>query len=175
MFSKLNTILIIIIIAVFAVLGYFGFQAWQERKMPKANTPAVSAPVEKVKLMIIENKGKESEDRDAILEADVRKIDSAVKEYAKDHDGRYPMSYFKDPCQAVRYCLKGVNINSREKAYLNPIPQVKSGNLDYHYTADNEKKTYCARTPMVLETANTRVFQCSHDACGRVEFEKACQ
>jgi len=175
MFSKLNTILIIIIIAVFAVLGYFGFQAWQERKMPKANTPAVSAPVEKVKLMIIENKGKESEDRDAILEADVRKIDSAVKEYAKDHDGRYPMSYFKDPCQAVRYCLKGVNVNSREKAYLNPIPQVKPGNLDYHYTADNEKKTYCARTPMVLETANTRVFQCSHDACGRVEFEKACQ
>ena len=173
--KKINLVLIIIIIAVFAVLGYFGFQTWQARGIPKTNTPAVSAPVERVKLMTIENKGKESEDRDAILEADVRKIDSAVKEYAKDHDGRYPMSYFKDPCQAVRYCLKGVNINSREKAYLNPIPQVKSGNLDYHYTADNEKKTYCARTPMVLETANTRVFQCSHDACGRVEFEKACQ
>src|SRR3989344_4308800 len=117
--SKLNTILIVVIVVVFAMLGYFGFQAWQARKMPKANTPAVSASVERVKLMTIENKGKESEDRDAILEADVRKVDSAVKEY--------------------------------------------------------DKKIYCARTPMVLETANTMVFQCSHDACGRVEFEKACQ
>src|SRR3989344_8413982 len=173
--SRINIILITVIILVLGTLGYFGFQAWRARKTPKTNIPAVSAPVKKFQPIVIENKGKESEERDAALEADVRKIDSAVKEYAKDHDGRYPMSYFKDPCQAVRYCLKGVNINSREKAYLNPIPQVKSGNLDYHYTADNEKKIYCARTPMVLETANTMVFQCSHDACGRVEFEKACQ
>ena len=173
--KKINLVLTIIIILILGALAFFGFQTWQARGIPKTNTPAVSAPVERVKLMTIENKGKESEERDVALEADVRKIDSAVKEYAKDHSGRYPMSYFKDPCQAVRYCLKGVNVNSREKAYLNPIPQVKPGNLDYHYTADNEKKTYCARTPMVLETANTMVFQCSHDACGLVEFEKACQ
>ena len=173
--KKINLVLTIIIILILGALAFFGFQTWQAREIPKTNTPAVSAPVERVKLMTIENKGKESEDRDAILEADARKIDSAVKEYAKDNNGRYPMSYFKDPCQAARYCLKGVNINSREKAYLNPIPQVKPGNLDYHYTADNEKKTYCVKTPMVLETANTMVFQCTPDACGRVEFEKACQ
>ena len=173
--KKINLVLIIIIVLVLGTLGYFGFQTWQAREIPKTNTPAVSAPVKKFQPIVIENKGKESEERDAALETDVRRIDSAVKEYAKDNKGRFPMSYFKDPCQAVRYCLKGVNINSREKAYLNPIPQVKPGNLDYHYTADNEKKTYCARTPMVLETANTMVFQCTPDACGRVEFEKACQ
>ena len=174
--SKLNIILIIIIITIFAVLGYLGFKSWRRVQAPTVNnTPSTAEAIKQFKPMPIINKGKESEERDAALEADVRKIDSAVKEYAKDHSGRYPMSYFKDPCQAVRYCLKGVNINSREKAYLNPIPQVKSGNLDYHYTADNEKKTYCAKTPMVLETANTMVFQCSHDACGRVEFKDSCQ
>ena len=173
--KKINSVLIIIIVLFLGALAFFGFRAWQARGIPKTNTPAVSAPVKKFQPIVIENKGKESEERDAILEADVIKIDSAVKEYAKDHSGRYPMSYFKDPCQAVRYCLKGVNINSREKAYLNPIPQVKPGNLDYHYTADNEKTKHCAKTPMVLETANTMVFQCTPDACGRVEFEKACQ
>src|SRR3989344_7236099 len=136
--KKTNLVLIIIIVLVLGALAFFGSKAWQAREIPKTDTPVASAPVKKFQPIVIENKGKESEERDAVLEADVRKIDSAVKEYAKDNKGRYPMSYFKDPCQAVRYCLKGVNINFREKPYLNPIPQVKPGNLDYHYTADNE-------------------------------------
>lgn len=175
MTSKLNTILIIIILAVFTMLGYFGFKMWRQPKPSAQPAPSAGEAVKKFEPVLITNKGKESDERDAALEADLRKIDAAVREYAKDHNGRYPMSYFKDPCQAVRYCLKGVNINEKEKVYLNPVPQTKPGSLDYHYTADNEKKTYCARTPHVLETANTMIFQCAPSGCGRVGFEKACQ
>lgn len=165
--KKINIILIVIIILILGALAFFGFKLWRQSKPP-------AQPVKKFELMLITNKGKESEDRDAAMEADVRKIDSAVREYAQDHQGAYPLSDFKNPCRGVRMCLKGVNINSKEKAYLDKIPQIQPSGTDYYYAADNAKKTYCAKTPFVLETANTMVFQCTPDACGQVEFEKAC-
>ena len=72
-------------------------------------------------------------------------------------------------------CLKGVNINSKDKVYLALIPQIPPSGSDYHYTADNTKKTYCVKMPFVLETASTMVFQCTEGGCEKAEFEKACQ
>lgn len=176
MSSKLNTVLIIAIVLIAGILGYFGFRMWRGAKLPAQTTPPIAVePAKKFVLPVVVNKGKESEERDAILEADVRKIDVAVKEYAKDHQGAYPLSYFKNPCRGVRMCLKGIDINSKEKSYLDLIPQIPPSGTDYHYTADNTKKSYCAKTPFVLETASTTIFQCTQEGCGRAEFEKACQ
>lgn len=168
----LNVILVGAIVAVVGVMGFFAWRLFpggteqqktiiSEKKFPEP-TP-------------ITNKGKESEDRDAMLERDVRALSDAAIAYAADHAGKYPESDFKNPCSGVQYCLKGVNINSREKIYLPVIPQVQPYRLDYHYRADNAKKTYCIVTPSVTETHTGKVFQCTEKACEYVSPKDACQ
>jgi len=131
-------------------------------------TPKVFAPTP------IVNKGKDSEKRDILLEQDILKINIAVQAYAEDHGGVYPKSDFQNPCSGVRFCLKSVDINNGKNVYLNPVPQVKTHNLDYYYRTDSKAKTYCIKTGFVLETAPTMIFQCTQDACQRMPFEGSC-
>ena len=166
----INFVLIAGIAAVVTVGGFFGWKAWSGRGAePKQETPQ-----KKFIPFVVENKGKESEDRDAAKELDVRAIADAVLAYAKDHNGKYPESDFKNPCSAVQYCLKGVNINTPAKRYLETIPQVDLSKADYHYRAENARGAFCVKIPGVLETANTSVFQCTEKGCGRVLFKESC-
>jgi hypothetical protein len=81
---------------------------------------------------------------------------------------------FKNPCSGVQYCLKEVNINTAIKRYLETIPQVEPSGEDYHYRAENATESFCVKTPGVLETANTSVFQCTGKGCGKVLFGERC-
>lgn len=167
----INIILAVIIVFVIGTMGFFGWRMWGDRF--NNGTPAPSVQVQEPQP--ITNKGKESEDRDAALESDVRAINDAVIVYAKDHKGMYPESDFKNPCAGVSYCLKGVNINSKKKLYLPVIPQTQHDHLDYYYRADNVKKSYCIVTPSVLETNTTKVFQCTEKVCDLVLAQDMCQ
>lgn len=167
----LNIIISAAIIAILGAMVFFGFRLWLE----KNNTVQTPIPsVAKFSPAPIANKGKESEERDAEMEAEVRALSAAARAYAADHAGKYPESDFRNPCAGVRYCLKGVNINSKQKIYLDPIPQASLHRLDYHYRADNAKKKYCVITPHVLETDTAMLFQCTETECGRVPPEKSC-
>lgn len=171
-----NGILIGAIVIVVAAIGFF---AWQLLSGGTISLPFFTGRPGGESIYPeptpITNKGKESEDRDAMLERDVRAIRDGVIAYAQDHDGKYPESDFKNPCSGVRYCLKGTDINTREKIYLSVIPQIQPDRLDYHYRADNQKKSYCIVTPSVLETDLEKVFQCTEGACGRVALAEQCQ
>lgn len=169
----INIILIAAILAVAGVIGFFAWRAFsgvapEEQQKPIVGEKQFPAPTP------ITNKGKVSEDRDAALERDARAINDAVVAYAKDHKGKYPESDFKNPCAWVRYCLKGVDINTKEKIYLSSIPQTPGESADYYYRADNARKKYCITTPP-LETDIGKVFQCTETACGRISAENQCQ
>ncbi|MBI1755185.1 hypothetical protein HY250_03065 [Candidatus Azambacteria bacterium] len=173
--KSLNALLIIAIVVVLAVVLFFAYRLWTEQR-GAALTQLFSAPQEKKKFSPepIVNKGKESEDRDAALEADVRTIDAAVRAWATDHKGKYPESDFRNPCAGVRMCLKGVNINTPKKIYLERIPQAFPYHQDYYYRADNAKKTYCVKMPSMLETAAPLIFQCTQGGCAREPFVSSC-
>ena len=166
----INSILIIIIAVIVVAGGFFGWKAWSGRGAAQKQ----ETTQKKFVPFVVENKGKESEDRDAAKELDVRVIADAVLAYAKDHKGRYPESDFKNPCSGVQYCLKEVNINTAIKRYLETIPQVEPSGEDYHYRAENATESFCVKTPGVLETANTSVFQCTEKGCGKVLFGERC-
>lgn len=170
----INGILIGVIAVVIAVIGFFAWRVFFGDTTPGSQQQPGSERIFPEPTPIT-NKGKESEDRDAALERDIRIINDAVVAYATDHAGKYPESDFKNPCTGVRYCLKGVNINTGEKAYLPVIPQIAPDNSDYHYRADNKKKSYCIVTPSVLETDTAKVFQCTEGGCGRIPLEDQCQ
>ena len=167
--KPINLILTVLIILALAAFGFFGWQAWRSQTAPGAGVQT-----EKFTPIPIVNRGKASQERDAALQADVLKMNDAVRAYAKDHAGKYPEPDIKNPCSGVRICLKSVNINTVKKIYLNPIPQMTPGNADYHYQADNVKKSYCIATPVVLETASTMLFECTQIACGRVLLAERC-
>lgn len=166
----INFILIAGIAVAITGMGFFGWKTWSGRN----DAQKQETTQKKFVPFVVENKGKESEDRDAAKEQDVRMISDAVFAYAKDHNGKYPESDFKNPCSAVQYCLKGVNINTATKRYLEAVPQVKPSKADYHYRAENAQGTFCVKIPGVLETANTSVFQCTEKGCGRVLFKESC-
>ncbi len=166
--SFINFILILFIILILAGIGFMARKVFHTP--PEDTLPTVK----KFTPIPIVNRGKVSEERDAALESDVRKISDATRAYAKDHKGAYPESDFKNPCTGVRFCLKSVNINTQKKIYVNPIPQTREGNVDYHYQADNAKKTYCVKSPGVLETASTMLYQCTAVECKRVPFAQSC-
>lgn len=170
----INTVLIIGIAVVVVAGGVFGWRMWSERGDVQKQAAMQEQPREKFVPFVVENKGKESEERDAAMERDVRAINDAVLAYAKDNQGKYPESDFKNPCFGVQYCLKGADINTKTKIYLKDVPQVEPSNADYHYRAENTQGTYCIKTPGVLETANTSVFQCAEKGCGRVLFQESC-
>ncbi len=167
-----NPILVFLILIALGVFGFFGWSAWRSQNAPSQTGAGVK--IEKFTPIPIVNRGKVSEERDAALEQDVRKINDAARAYAKDHAGNYPESDIRNPCSGVRICLKSVNINTVKKIYLNPIPQMAPGSADYYYRADNAKKSYCIETPVVLETASTMLFQCTQTECGRVAFTERC-
>ncbi|OGD32563.1 hypothetical protein A3C91_01670 [Candidatus Azambacteria bacterium RIFCSPHIGHO2_02_FULL_52_12] len=167
-----NLILVILIILALAAFGFFGWQARQSQTAPAG--PGAGVKTEKFTPIPVVNRGKASEEQDAALEADVRTVNDAVRAYAKDHAGKYPESDVRNPCSGVHACLKSVNINTVKKVYLDPIPQMAPGNADYHYQADNVKKTYCVAAPVALETASTMLFECTQTACGRVPFAERC-
>ncbi len=172
MSSKFLNIMLSVIIAV--ILGgmvFFGFRLWSEKKGEEPEPASFAGSFSPTPIV---NKGKESQDRDAEMEAEVRAISAAAQAYAADHKGMYPESDFRNPCAGVRYCLKGVNINSKQKSYLDPIPQTAAHRLDYHYQADNVKKTYCVKTPHVLETDSSMLFQCTQAECARIPFQNSC-
>lgn len=176
--KTLNIVLIVVIIVVLGVIVFFGWNMRTSKKDtskqdPQAQTP--QKPAVKFTPIIVENKGKISEERDAQLEKDVQAINDAVRIYATDHNGKYPESYFTNPCTGVMYCLKGVDINTKENTYLKAVPQVKPNFVDYYYRAYNKQKTYCIKTPSVLETANTSVFQCTETKCEKIGFKESCQ
>lgn len=167
----INFILIAGIAVVIASVGFFGWKMWGDQKtndlvVEKKEFPAPTP---------ITNKGKESEERDAALERDVRMISDAVLAYAKDHDGRYPIADIKNPCSGARSCLKGVDINTKTKRYLEAVPQIQPSKTDYHYRSDNNAKTYCVRSVVMLETAAPHVFQCTHNECGKMLISESCQ
>lgn len=171
----LNGILVGAIVVVVAGMGFFAWRMFSTGTMPfftqeKKSDERVFPPQTP-----ITNKGKESEDRDVMLERDVRAMNDAVIAYANDHAGTYPKSDFQNPCSGVMYCLKGIDINSREKIYLPVVPQVQPYLLDYYYRSDNAKKTYCIVTPSVTETHTGKVFQCTEKACDFVSPQDACQ
>ncbi|MBI5912829.1 hypothetical protein HY839_00080 [Candidatus Azambacteria bacterium] len=169
----INLVLVIGIVLVVAVLGFFGWQAWSDRADAQKQA-GMQEPRKKFVPFIVENKGKESEERDAALERDVRTINDAVLAYARDNNGKYPESDFKNPCFGVQYCMKGVNINTKKKIYLTEVPQVEPSKADYHYRAENTKGAFCIKMPGVLETENTSVFQCTEKGCERVLFTESC-
>jgi len=180
MSSKINIILIVAIILILGGIIVMAIKVINTKDVEDTVVvPSVSVgqnqSSEKFEPALIVNKGKESEERDALLEADIQKINTAILAYAEDNGGRYPVSDFKNPCSGVRFCLKGVDINDTDAIYLNPIPQTKQYNLDYHYRADNQEGKYCIKTGFVLETANTMVYQCTHDGCVRVLFKDSCR
>lgn len=166
--SYLNAILIALIIMVLGTLGFFGWKALY------TESPVKSGMAEKFVPPVVVNRGKVSEERDAGLEADVRKISDAAQSYAKSHKGIYPESDIQNPCTGTSYCLKSVDINTIKEIVLNPIPQIEPRGIDYYYRADNKAKTYCVKTPVVLETANTMLFQCSQTECKRVVISDSC-
>jgi len=167
MHSKLNVILIVLIAVVLGVIAFFGWRLWNEPE------PSV---------VRVENGGEQPsfvdtrppKERDMAMQADMRKIESAVHAWAQDHNGAYPESDVKNPCSGVRYCLKGIHMRSGEKTYLSPIPQTIPYHLDYHYRADNKARTFCIKTPVALETEEGKLFQCTREGCGSVPFAEAC-
>lgn len=170
--SKTNPILAVLIIIVLCAFGFFGWRAWHQE------SPGGQGKTQRTQTFVpapqVVNRGEASRERDAILEADVRAISDAARSYAKDHKGSYPESDFKNPCTGTVICLKSVNINTSKKVYLNPIPQVKPYNMDYYYKADNAAKTYCVKTPVLLETANTMVFACTQAECKQAPALQSC-
>lgn len=165
----INFILIAVIGVVITGIGFFGWKTWNSRQTDDLLSGEKEFPTPTP----ITNKGKESEDRDAALERDVRMISDAALAYAKDHDGRYPVSDIKNPCSGARSCLKGIDINTKTKRYLEAVPQTYK--TDYHYRSDNDAKTYCVRSVVMLETAAPHVFQCTHNECGKVLISESCQ
>lgn len=167
----INIVLIVGILVVIGGAGFFGWKALRVRQVhdiqPVKKEFAAPTP--------ITNTGKESEDRDAAMERDIRKINDAVEAYAKDHTGAYPESDFKNPCSGVRYCLKGVDINTKKKAYLEKVPQVQPYGTDYYYRAYSAERTYCIKTPSILETAVPNIFQCTRDGCGKALIAASCR
>ncbi|MEK7519681.1 MAG: hypothetical protein AAB581_00325 [Patescibacteria group bacterium] len=176
---SLNAALIVLIAAVFAVLAFMGWRAYNSSFAPEGPPLGSVAPhsilQKDFQPMPVVNKGKKSQERDAALEADVRAVSDAVVAYAKDHTGIYPESDIKNPCAGVRYCLKGTDINAKNTIYLSVIPQGKPSGLDYHYRADNQAHTYCVKTASVLETDNTKRFQCTQGGCERVAWQSSCE
>lgn len=173
----LNIFLAVAIVLILGSMLFFGFRLWLEKKDAEsviAPMPVLSPAVKKFSPTPTVNRGKASEEHDTAMETAVRAIGAAAQAYAADHKGKYPESDFRNPCAGVRYCLKGVNINNKQKTYLDPIPQVPPYRLDYHYRADNLKKMYCVKTPTVLETDMTKLFQCTQAECGKVAPEKDC-
>ena len=166
--SYLNVILIVLIIVVLGVLGFFGWKALH------VESPVKDGIAQKFVPPVVVNRGKASEERDAVLEADVRKISDAAQSYAKSHKGAYPESDMRNPCTGASVCLKSVNINTVKKIELDPIPQIQPKGIDYYYRADNKAKTYCVKTPVVLETANTMLFECTQVQCKRVTIAESC-
>ena len=167
----INFILIVVIAVVVGGIGFFGWKALRDRQANDLPTGQKEFPVP----VPITNKGKESEERDAALERDVRMISDAVLAYAKDHNGKYPESDFRNPCSGARFCLKGVDINTKTKQYLEAVPQAQPHKTDYHYRSDNVAKTYCVRSVVILETAIPNVFQCTQSECGKVPIGESCQ
>lgn len=168
--KSINFILIIVIAVVVVAGGFFGWRAWSERN----DAQKQEVIQKKFVPFVVENKGKESEEYDAALERGVRTINDAVLAYAKDRNGKYPESDFKNPCLGVQYCLKGTDINTKTKRYLESVPQVEPSKADYHYRAENTKGTFCVKIPGVLVTENTSVYQCTEKGCGRVLFKESC-
>jgi len=169
----INFVLITVIVMVAGGMGFFGWRAWSGRSDAQKQA-LTQEPRKEFVPFIVENKGKESEEHDAAMERDVRIINDAVLAYAKDHKGKYPESDFKNPCSGVQYCMKGTDINTTTKRYLEKIPQVEPFLADYHYRADNTKGSFCVKIPGVLVTENTSVFQCAKQGCGRVLFGERC-
>ncbi|MCR4322634.1 MAG: hypothetical protein NUV61_00920 [Candidatus Azambacteria bacterium] len=167
----INIVLIVGIVLVAGVIGFFG---WKALRVPKVS-PALTEQKEFPLGTPITNMGKESEERDAVLEHDVRTINEAVQAYAEDHNGKYPESDIRNPCFGVRSCLKGVNINTKTKQYLEVVPQVHPHNTDYHYRSENNASAYCVRSATILETAIPNVFQCTADGCGKVLVSESCK
>lgn len=169
----INIVLVIGIMVVVSALGFFWWRAWSDRNDAQKQA-LTQEPQKKFIPFIVENKGKKSEEHDAAMERDVKAINDAVLGYAKDHAGTYPESDFRNPCSGVQYCLKGTDINTKTKRYLEKIPQVEPFKTDYHYRADNTKGSFCVEIPGVLVTENTSVFQCTENGCGRVLFQESC-
>lgn len=168
----INFFLIAVIAAVVGGMGFFGWRAWSGRSNNPAGTSSLQ-PQFPLPVPATNKQGKEFEENDAAMEKDVRIMNDAVLAYANDYNGKYPESDFKNPCAGVRYCLKGVNINTKAKRYLEEVPQT-IGRLDYHYRADNGAKAYCIKTPNVLETDVSSVFQCTHEGCAKTPIGKSC-
>lgn len=177
----MKSVNIILVIAIILILAGFGAVFFYLKKdaglsLQTSNSPGViNKPqyVEHIPVRIV-NKGEESEIRDKAMEDGLLKINLAVTAYAKDN-GKYPESDMKNLCLGARICLKETNINQVEKIYLHPIPQVGEERLDYYYKADNQKNSYCLKTPRVFETASTSIFQCVQDGCGRMAFKDSCE
>lgn len=169
----INIILIGVIVVIIGGMGFFGWRIWSERDSEQKKDEAQDSQKKFVPI-VVENKGKESEDRDAAMERDVRSINDAAFAYAKDHNGKYPESDFKNPCVGVQYCLKEADVNTTTRRYLERIPQVEPSKADYHYRAENTQRAFCVKTPGVLETANTLVFQCTEKGCERIPFQESC-
>lgn len=167
----INAILIGVIVLIIGGMGFFGWRIWSERQANVGMTEKREFPTPTP----ITNKGKESEERDAAMERDVRMINDAVLAYAKDHGGEYPKSDIKNPCFGVRFCLKGIDINTETKRYLEAVPQIEPHKTDYHYRVNESTKMYCVRTPVILETAIPNVFQCTASGCGKVPISESCQ
>ncbi len=166
----INFVLIAVIVVVVGGMGFFGWRAWSDRAVEQKQ----EVTQKKFIPFVVENKGKESEEHDAAMERDVRTINDAVLAYAKDHKGKYPESDFKNPCSGVQYCLKGTDINTKSKRYLESIPQAEPSKADYHYRAENTKGTFCVKIPGVLVTENTSVYQCTEKGCERILFGESC-
>lgn len=166
--THFNIILIVLIIMVLGVFGFFGWKAFNSKEQTHNEVIQKFVPDEVI------NRGKPSEDRDAVLEADVRKINEAIQLYAKNHKGIYPESNIQNPCTGTSYCLKSVDLSQTERIFLNPIPQIQPNNIDYYYRADNKTKTYCIKTPVVLETVNTMLYECTQIECKRVLLSESC-
>ena len=175
--KPVNIILIIVIILILAGFGaiffYLKKDAGSSLQTPSSGTVQKPQYVEHIPVRIV-NKGEESEIRDKAMEDGALKINAAVMAFAKDN-GKYPESDMKNLCLGTRICIKETNINQNDKIYLHPIPQVGEVKLDYYYKADNQENTYCVKTPRVLETASTTIFQCTQDGCGRTIFKESCE
>jgi len=166
----LNKIIGCGIVLVLGGMLFFGF-----RYYTTSRPPVVSPPPSRILPPPQTSTDTVSQEYDAIQEAAVRNIHTAVQKYAAAHEGNYPLSSIKDPCTAVPFCLKGKNINTVEAIYLDPIPQVPIHSFDYYYRADNTQKTYCIKTPYTLATDVKMLFQCTQAQCEKISFTQSCE
>jgi len=165
--KSINIVLIVLITLILIAMAFFAFRLWSEWGASQGPDDQMAAGI------VVGNEVPKT--YDALMESGIRNISDAVRVYAVDHGGNYPVSKIENPCAGVQYCLKGADINTNDKAYLATIPQTDKSHIDYYYRSNNEKKTYCVKSPTVLATDSSSVFQCTQAECGKTPFKDACE